>query len=601
MFKGFKNCDFLSPQITLYFKGAKIHNSTFSGIFTIITFLLIFIYSIFNIKGYINKENPTIYYYNRYVEDAGSFPLNSSSMFHYFQLISNGRQQNITIDYDSIRIIGISRSIDYYMRMYDLSQMEHWVYGTCNYNEINNDEISELISEETFSQSACIKEYYNFTSKKYSKIGESGFKWPILSHGASNPNRTLYGIIIEKCHNDSLKKFCRSEKEINEYFSQFAMSLNIIDEYADVLNYKNPFTKYIYALTSDQHIGSISLNHLNFNPTITKTHFGFLLDRIVNIYSYAFTQNEKKTIESGKTNIVAAFYFWMQNIMVYNERSYRKFEDLLSNIGGFGSFVFLIAVFINYLVNNYVIILDTEELILNIGKVIYDRSSNKLIVKPIISKKENKIYKISNPPKLKNNKNQYNQNQNSKLPIFINERCDNNTNIIGTPRSTRLNIEFLQYKRTENNNINRYLNINNNENKRKDYMNLPKHTVEAPKGTQSQKLESFSENLIDFQKINGKFTIYNSKNKENKIIKDNSGEIKKTNITWFNYLCYLICLKKNNQKIKFFEDFRARIINEENLFQNYFDIYKLLKVCNIKNHNDYELNILKKMINSKGF
>ena len=596
MFMAFKKIDFLSPQITLYFKGAKIHNSVFSGIFTVITFLLIFIYSLFLIKSFINKENPTIYYYNRYVKDAGSFPLNSSSIFHYFQLINTNGKKDITIDYDSIRIIGINRTIENYKRFYNLSEIEHWVYGKCNYSEINNNEISELISEEIFSQSACIKEYYNYSLKKYSKIGESDFRWPVLSHGASNPNRTLYGIIIEKCYNDSLKKNCGSEKQINDFFKKFAISLNVIDEYADVLNYKNPFTKYIYALTSDLHIGSVSLNNINFNPTISKTHMGFFFDRTVDIYSYAFTQNEKKTIEPDQTNIVAAFYFWMQNIMTYNERSYSKFEDLLSNIGGFGSFVFLLAVFINYLVTNYVIILDTEELILNISKGIYDRNSNKLIVKPIIHKKENKIL---NPPKLKKNKNQYNQNQNSKLPIFIKDRCDNNTNIIGTPRSAPLNIELLQYKRTDNNNISRYLNINNNEKRKKDYTNLPLNIAEAQNGNQFQKLESFSQNFIDFQKINDKFSIYDPKDKENKNIEESNGELKENKFTWFNYLCYLICLKKNNRKIKFFEDFRARIISEENLFQNYSDIYKLLKICNIKNHNDYEINLLKKLIHSK--
>jgi hypothetical protein len=284
--------------------------------------------------------------------------------------------------------------------------------------------------------------------------------------------------------------------------------------------------------------------------------------------------------------------------MTYNERSYSKFEDLLSNIGGFGSFVFLLAVFINYLVTNYVIILDTEKLILNIGKAIYDRNSNKLIVKPIIYRKENKIL---NPPKLKNNKNQYNQNQHSKLPILIKDRCDNNTNIIGTPRSSPLNIEFLQYKRTDNNNINRYLNINNNEKRKKDYTNLPLNIAEALNGNQFQKLESFSQNLIDFQKINDKFSIYDPKDKENKNIEESKGKLKKNKFTCFNYLCYLICLKRNNRKIKFFEDFRARIISEENLFQNYSDIYKLLKICNIKNHSDYEVNMLKKLINSKNF
>ena len=82
-----KRCDLISPRITLYFKGEQSHSSIFSGIVTIISYLFIFVYLIYDIKEYIYKENPTIYFYNRYVKDTGSYPLNSSSIFHFFQLI----------------------------------------------------------------------------------------------------------------------------------------------------------------------------------------------------------------------------------------------------------------------------------------------------------------------------------------------------------------------------------------------------------------------------------------------------------------------------------------------------------------------------------
>ena len=585
--------DHLSPLITLHFKGNKIHSSFFSGILTIIAYLFIFIFTLLYIINFINKTNPIIYYYNRYVEEAGTYPLNESALFHYIHLINKrGNPDDITIDFESIRIIGIKRPIESYMNYNNLREIEHWVYGSCNYNEINDTEIRNLISPNIFSQSACIKEYYNQSSKKYSKVGEPDFQWPVLAHGASNPNRIFYGIIVEKCHNDSLKNsYCKTEKEINEFFMRYSISLNIIDEFADVLNYKNPYTKYIYALTNGLAVGTISVNNLNFNPSITKTHVGFFFENIIDEESYAFSQNEKITMESGKTGIVAAFYFWMQNIMIYNERSYRKFEDLFSDIGGFGSFILLIAEAINSLVTNYVILLDTEELVLNIDKVNYEK--NKLIQKPTIYRK---VEKILNPPKLNNNKNKYNQNQNqsSKIPIFIKEGYDNNINTIGTPKSEPLKILFSQNKRKENNIINQCININMEEQK-KDSMLLPLHNknnIEINKGNQSLKLESCNENLIDFQKIGGKFKIYFSEDErtKNKNNDENKKSLKKQKFTWFNYFFYIICLKRNSQRIKFFEDVRAQLISEENILQNYSDIYKLLKICKIKNHKYYEIN-----------
>ena len=65
-----KKFDFISPYITLYFKGEDRHSSIFSGILTIILYILVFGFSIYYTIIFVNKSNPTIYFYNRYVSDA---------------------------------------------------------------------------------------------------------------------------------------------------------------------------------------------------------------------------------------------------------------------------------------------------------------------------------------------------------------------------------------------------------------------------------------------------------------------------------------------------------------------------------------------------
>ena len=70
----FKNCDLISPKITLYFKGEKIHSSIFSGILTIIAYLTVFGFILYYIIRFIKKKNPTIYYYNKYEDEVGTFP-----------------------------------------------------------------------------------------------------------------------------------------------------------------------------------------------------------------------------------------------------------------------------------------------------------------------------------------------------------------------------------------------------------------------------------------------------------------------------------------------------------------------------------------------
>lgn len=603
-----KMCDFLSPQITLYFKGEQIHSSVFSGLLTILAYILIFIYTVYYCKDFINRVNPTIYLYNRYVEDAGSFSLGPSGIFHYCSLTFRGQGEG-PMDYQALRIIGLDRSIETYMVQLTMNltllDMNHWVYGPCDYNDIEKTDLNNLIPKDTFSQSACIREFYNMDDRKYYKIGQPGFKYPELAHGASNPNRTLFGVVIERCLNDSLRKDCKSDDDINNFLNKVVINFNIIDEYADPLNYEHPYIKYIYSLTNDMHNTTISLNNMNFNPSSTLTHKGYFYDVFDTIDSWAYSQTEKKNMASGTTRIVLGFYFWMQNIRVYNERTYKKLEDLLSDIGGFGSFVLLVAVSINSLVANYVILIDTEQLVLNIDKVNYNQDN--VLRKPSIYRKADEIM---NPPKYKDNRNQnqYNQNQNSKLPIFIKEINDDNINNLGTPKSEPLKILFTksQKKKRNINNMetkyfnNKCLDINlNHEKKDSTLLNLyNKNNVETQKMNQSQKslkLESINENLMDSQKLNANVNLCDSK--ENRSKKSDSVEkLKKNKISWFNYFfCYVIFFKRTNPKMKFFEDFRSQLISEENLLQNYSDIYKLLKINGIKNHGYYEINGLDKM------
>ena len=589
----FKKCDFLSPQITLYFKGEKIHSSIISGIITIIAYSFIFIFVFCNMKDFIYKEKPIIYYYNKYVEDTGIYSIDYSSLFHFFQLININGELNINFDYDIIRIIGIDKSIDNYMRNYDLSKINHWVYGPCEHSKIKDDEIDDILPEDIFHQSACIKKYYNYISKKYSNIGESDFKWPVLSYGSSNPNKTIYGILIEKCQNDSLKNNCKSIEEINNFFDKYRIILNIINQYADILNYQNPYTKYIYTLTSELHSGTIRLNNIIFNPSLTKTHVGFFSDKIIDKNSYSFSQNEIITLSPSNTNIVTAFFFGMHNVIIYNERIYKKFHDFLSDIGGFGSFVLFVAISINSLVTNYIIVLDTEELILNMDKV--NNEKNNLFQKPFIYKRSNELF---HPPKKNNyiNKNKANkiQPQNSLFPSYTK---DNDSNI-----SDPLNRLFLNYKnhyRNDNSSLvsQRYIKKNNSS-----LFLLNKNYTEKKRIYKFNEIKLQGENFFKLKKKNAKKKNYEAKEKRSEKSKKNkkmktfekikkieiiAKSIKKNNFTWINYFCHLILCKKYNKSIKYFEDFRAQIISEENLFQNYLDIFQLLKICNVETIKPY--------------
>ena len=163
--------------------------------------------------------------------------------------------------------------------------------------------LEHLIPIEENDNSACIIQYYNPKTKKYYDITDNeNFKWPLIAHGMSNPNYTFYGLIIEKCKNDNLRKLsgfgpCKSKEEIDNYILSSVVVLEFIDHYPDVLNYKEPFIKYFYSLSNLLYPKSFTVNHINFNPALIKTHNGIFLDNIIEELSYLFDQNEKVSMD----------------------------------------------------------------------------------------------------------------------------------------------------------------------------------------------------------------------------------------------------------------------------------------------------------------
>jgi len=74
----------------------------------------------------------------------------------------------------------------------------HWLYGFCN-KEIDIKGIENLVNQDFFTKSACIKKYYDSSSHKYYEVGDENFRWPILAHGNANPNKKFYCLIVIKC------------------------------------------------------------------------------------------------------------------------------------------------------------------------------------------------------------------------------------------------------------------------------------------------------------------------------------------------------------------------------------------------------------------
>ena len=544
--------DLLSPSITLYFKGEDQHRSLPSAILSFFCYSLVLAATIYYFLGFINKDSPKAYFFTRYIEDAGNFPVNASSMFNYIQFINKFDDTKLGFDFSIFRAVGVN-SIYYEQYMNDpeiISQVNHWIYGACNDNT-DIEGIENLIDPILYHNAACIREYYNANENKYYKTGENGFVWPVIEKGCSNPKRTYYGIIVQRCDlaPNSLKSNgpeCKSEADISESIKTLSLKFQILDQYADMLNYTTPFTKYFYEVTSAIQDGIYIVNHLNFNPANMLTHNGIFFDNQVEENSYFFIQNEKHTIDQSNLSAnqttngcLIGIYFWMQNTLQHFERTYDRLQDLLSDIGGISSIIMTLGYYINLLISNYISILDTEELIINRDKMNYGEKTN-LSRRPTFLRK---VHEIENPPRrhyrvIQRNLSSTNRGQMSSL----NEGKEN----------------FNITNNFKNNEVKIY---NNNK---MSYYHKTNNTLLREK--KQNKNLGIKTNLV-------------RKASENKYQKD--GEelpIKSPKISWFKYIWHQICCKSNDNMISYWENIRNSLISEENIIQNYLDIYQLLKI-----------------------
>ena len=581
-----KSFDMLSPPITLYFQGKRKHNSIFSAILTIISYILIFICAIYFLLEFVQRKSPTAYFFNRYIEDAGVFPVNATSMFHFIQMMDIENNKAVPFDFQSFRVVGFDEVMaDSYNLDDDCerpqkripTEFNHWLYGPCN-NSSDTEGIGYLIDFKYFENSACIRKYYDKSTGKYYETDDPHFRWPIILKGCSHPDRTYYGIIMEKCHNDEAHDIsgyseCKTDDEISSVINRHSITLFLVDHYADALNYEVPFEKYFYAVTTALTANNFAINHLNFNPASMITHNGLFFDNIVKINSYFFTQNEKQIMLTDVANNVdihdclLGFYFWMQNSLQYYERIYKRFQDILSSIGGINSIVILIAEVINFIVRNYIILLDTEELVLKaLDNNFQERDSNK---KPTILRKAHEV--LSPPKRL--------YYQYSRQPPQKESQSSN------YQRLMKDGIEIYQNNFTKQEKSNKYINYRRNKNENKNFdkniINIEINNLQNYEATHDEKLYKTRGyySTRNENKLNPNREI---KNEIKKNEKDQNKVNEKRNFSYFDYIKYVICCKKNNPKMLYYEDFRNEIISEENLIQNYTDIYQLLKIFEIE-------------------
>ena len=543
-----KKLDVLSPPVTFYYKGVLSHPSIVSGIISIIAFIIIMFFAVYYSLFVIMRKNPKAYYFSSFTNDAGVFPINSSSFFHFISMSEDSdNPTDKGVNFENFRILGFDIYYYYAYINGSINNFDHWLYGYCN-NDSDVDGISNLINQQYFEKSACIRKYFSQKDQKYYDTGNINFKWPEMAHGTFNKNKTYYSVILERCREDTIDlvlgkgHHCKNDTELDEILSHHGVvHFNFIDNYIDALNYSYPVTKYFYRVENSLDKDHYTINHLNFNPSLVKTNYGLFWDRYSQETSYSYERNDAFTYELGEEKIYMGYYLWLNNKLFYSERIYQRVQDVLSNIGGIFQAIFLAASLVNSLYNKYIVLIDTEKLLSSSVEKEKDykpKNAKFEKAKKVLKNKTSELDEDKSNNTLKNINEKHNlYNSKSNKLINSNKEKDNLKN------------DYYNFKTD-------YKNINNNYNK--------------------------EENKIEKEK--------NNDDNKNKI------ENYKEKNFW-SYFCYKISNGKKNNNFRIYESFRTKIISEEHLIRNYLNIYNLLKVSKKKLYSRRKSYHLKDLIN----
>ena len=535
-----KRVDFLSPPIIFYYKGYLSHSSILSGILSIVSMILILLLAVYYSLEIIQRKNPKIFSYTTFVEDAGTFPMNSSHLFHFISMtsvLSNFVNDGINFSY--FRIVGIEAYYESYLSSKNISEFEHWLYGRCN-NNTDTQGISDIITYNFFEKSACIRKYYSTKDQKYYNTDDPKFKWPVIAHGTYNPNYKIYNIIIESCKEDTIDlilgegSHCKEAEfyELNQNYTYFgAAYIYFINNFINIINYEKPKKQFIDVIEGMLYKNEYAVNHLNFDPAQIKTHNGLIFDNIEKESLHIFERNDVFTEAKNENDIFTAYVFWLKNTMHSHERDYKRIQDVISSIGGIYQFITIVAIYINSLYNNYIVLSDTEILL---KSSIYNEKT--ISIKNEIERKltRQKLRELNNEKiknKLSDNMNyslEKQNNKNTKTSKIDNNFSKSNNNMCITSTD----------------------NINDNQNR------------------------------IDTKKIKN-------------LKKFNNRDEREKDKNFCSFLFFKFSCENKENIFKIYKEFRIKMISEEHLIKNHLNIYNLLRVTERKrfhSRNSYKLN-----------
>ena len=431
----FNNFDFLSPNITLYYKSRKRHLSPIGGILTIVlfSFTIYLIIKVIILKSFPN-ESSLILYRNFDIDNTNNY-FDESGLFHFLYIYNKENiytANEIQLNNNKKSIIRIYMTYTYDKYDYNSSNLkdnDHWVYDTCH-NYVLEEDV-----QYDYSFSSCIKYYYNSIDKKYYSINDNAnFKWPYIKENVTNFQKNgIFATFVEKCTNNSaLNEIfgeCYPEERINQYLSYFNnIFISFVNNKIEVKNKENKIKNY------SQKLYDYILDNKNYfyAHELKLCPFNYEEHRIIGNEAYkSFMFEGEKTSKKIKINEnkqLLLVYFFDFRKYINEFRKHDPFSlEYFNKLGGAILLMYYIFYIANYFVNERIEVRNFQQFLNDGGNIIHRH----------INYEKHKIYTLKSNM-FTNILNEENDQYNSfKSTYMANIQKNDNSNIHTSNNNTR--------------------------------------------------------------------------------------------------------------------------------------------------------------------
>lgn len=187
---------------------------------------------------------------------------------------------------------------------------------------------------------------------------DSRFESPFTEHGMSSRSTDpiYFEIGGKRCQNSTNSTTsCVSDEEIDKILEFSDYSIYFLDNYFDVMNYKEPIVRYTMEIMGRSSPENKAMNYINFNNVDLQTHDGLVFDNTEQISSYKFI-DRVEIVSKRQDDDNGIFFIRLEglNRPIFLDRTYLMLQEVLANNGGLLNIIFLLAKCINFFYCNFV-------------------------------------------------------------------------------------------------------------------------------------------------------------------------------------------------------------------------------------------------------